>query len=158
MSGSTLTFLFDDDRVLLLRRSPTKQVFPGLLNGVGGRIEPTDPDVESSAIRELVEETGLTPGRMILRGCMVFWRRYTGTDAVARGVVYIYTCHGHTGRLCPQCDEGELLWYPVAVVPSLPVPPELPRYWPRLIERPPRPLHVFTEYLDDQSVRIDVTE
>ena len=56
-------FLFRDNRVLLLRRSEHRRFAPGLWTGVGGRVALDEmADLEGAALREVLEETGLTAG------------------------------------------------------------------------------------------------
>jgi len=50
----TLVFLFNQDQVLLIRRSPNAQLFPGMYNGVGGHVERGE-DVLTAARREVRE-------------------------------------------------------------------------------------------------------
>ena len=63
----TLIFITRDDAVLLLKGSPTKRLWPGLYNGVGGHIEKGE-GVLSAARRELKEETGLDVKQLWLCG------------------------------------------------------------------------------------------
>src|SRR5262245_14025502 len=51
----------DRHRVLLLRRSPDKRLFPGLITGIGGRVEldrREAQDLELALWREINEELG----------------------------------------------------------------------------------------------------
>ena len=157
VNGWTLIFIFRDERVLLIRRDATRKVLPGLVNGVGGRVEADDADMGAAARREVREETGLTPGEMAPRGALVFDRRHTDGRADDRGVVYLYTCEDFSGQSRDRCDEGELFWCPWDQVEDQALTPELRAYWPKLIESPPRPIHVYSEFLDDRSKNLVVT-
>ncbi len=63
MKEYTVCFLFTQDlgQVLLVRKKRTE--FTGQLNGVGGELEPGEQPLEC-ALREIREETGITPGTM----------------------------------------------------------------------------------------------
>ena len=65
MQGYNLIVVFDErrERVLLCRRR--KEPYKGLLNFVGGKIEPGEEGL-AAAYRELREETGLEAGQLIL--------------------------------------------------------------------------------------------
>jgi 8-oxo-dGTP pyrophosphatase MutT (NUDIX family) len=54
---SVTCFLYHGDDYLFLKRSTTKRIDPGRLNGVGGRVEPHENYLDA-AIRETEEETG----------------------------------------------------------------------------------------------------
>ena len=55
----TLCFVFNDNDVLLIKRSPHKRLFPNKINGLGGHVE-CDEDVETAVSREIVEETNIS--------------------------------------------------------------------------------------------------
>jgi 8-oxo-dGTP diphosphatase len=57
---SVTLFLHCGDDYLFLKRSADKRIDPGLLNGVGGRVEPGE-DYLTAALRECTEETGYCP-------------------------------------------------------------------------------------------------
>ena len=90
-----------DGRQLLMcrrRRDP----YRGLLNLVGGKVEPGEPD-EAAAYRELFEETALTAADIRLIPVMEL--RYFSEDfslSVFAGTL--------TGSTVPHGDENELLW------------------------------------------------
>jgi 8-oxo-dGTP diphosphatase len=102
----------------LLKGAPTKHLWANKYNGVGGHIEPGE-DVQTAALRELLEETGL---RVNLRLC--------GTVIVETGEnpgigIYVFTGECLEGEPNPS-DEGLLEWVPVDKVPELPAVEDLP--------------------------------
>ena len=103
------TFIFRDDAVLLLERSPARGFAPGKWTGVGGRVETHEMgDVLCAALREIREETGL--GNRDLRGLAV---RYVLTQPEAGGVSVLFFCTAETDRVdVGPCDEGALHWVP----------------------------------------------
>ncbi len=88
------------DRLLMCRRR--KDPYKGLLNLVGGKIDPNE-DGYCAAYRELCEETGITENDIILTRLMSF--HYHMDDSF----VEVYA-----GRLNKNLevrgDENELLW------------------------------------------------
>lgn len=74
-------FLYDmkGDRVVLIRKNrPEWQ--KGRLNGVGGKLEPTDASLESAMVREFFEETGQT---------IISWQHFANLDW-EEGVVHFF--------------------------------------------------------------------
>ena len=56
----TLIFLTQGDAVLLLRGSPTKRLWAGRYNGLGGHVE-SGETFAAAALREIEEEAGIAP-------------------------------------------------------------------------------------------------
>jgi 8-oxo-dGTP pyrophosphatase MutT (NUDIX family) len=130
----TLVFLRRDARVLLIEGGPTKW-FAGLLNGVGGSVEP-DEDVMSAALRECEEETGLRPARLDL-GAVV----HVSAEPVVMLFVFVGDAPPGDAR---AGDEGKLVWLredEIAGAASR-IVPDLVELLPRLLARRPgdRPL------------------
>jgi len=91
-------------RLLMCRRG--KEPYRGLLNLVGGKIEP-DEDHLCAAYRELLEETGITERDVTLTHLMDF--TYYNPDCLLE----VYA--GRFTRDIPvRGDENELLWVPVS--------------------------------------------
>ncbi len=104
MKNTTLCYLESGNLVLLLCRNKR----PGDLNagkwiGVGGHcLEGESP--EECAYREIGEETGLTGGRLTMRGVVTF-----DSDEAEGEYMFLFTGTGFDGQLT-DCDEGELAW------------------------------------------------
>lgn len=56
---ATLCFLVKDNQVLLAMKK--RGFAEGKWNGIGGKINDTDKDIEATAVRETFEEIGVTP-------------------------------------------------------------------------------------------------
>jgi 8-oxo-dGTP diphosphatase len=59
----TLVFLTQGDAVLLLRGAPTKRLWAGRYNGLGGHLEPGET-FAAAALREVEEEAGIAPAQI----------------------------------------------------------------------------------------------
>ena len=61
----TGAFLFNNDSVLMLKRSENKKIAPGLWACIGGHVEADEYiNPEISCLREISEETGITVGQV----------------------------------------------------------------------------------------------
>jgi len=63
MIPRTLVFLTQGDAVLLLRGAPTKRLWAGRYNGLGGHLEASETFV-AGALREVAEEAGIIPSQI----------------------------------------------------------------------------------------------
>jgi 8-oxo-dGTP diphosphatase len=100
----TLIFLFNEnDRVLLLRKSPQKRLWAGFLNGIGGHIEAGE-DVMEAALRELGEEAGITDVALAFCGQIMI-------DVSKNIGVALFVFKGnYDGQDQFQVEDGELVW------------------------------------------------
>jgi 8-oxo-dGTP diphosphatase len=125
----TLCFIQDGDSVLLLRRrNPPNQ---GLYNAPGGKIEAREDPYEA-CLREVHEETGLRLTGAALRAVLTVITRTTG----AQWLLFVFVATRPPGPADPVAtDEGQLRWVPLAEVPSLPVPSDIPLILPHIFLR-----------------------
>jgi len=95
---STLVFLFDGGRVLLIRKK--RGLGAGKINGPGGKLEAGETP-EQCAAREVREEVGLRVGA--LHRCGVL--RFQFQDGYAI-LVYVFRSNSHTGRAVETAEAA----------------------------------------------------
>lgn len=117
--------------VLLLRGAPTKRLWANKYNGLGGHVEGNE-DIYAAAQREVVEETGLTPQHLNLRGVINI---DTGHDEQGqRPGVLIFVFHGESGeRTVQSTPEGTPEWIPVDEATKVPLVDDLYEVIPRTL-------------------------
>jgi len=113
-----LIFLFKRNTVLLIKGSPTKKLWAGKYNGLGGHIEKGE-DPFGAAKRELLEECGLSKVSLFLAGTVIV---DTGTSP---GVaIYIFRGIYKKGEIISGV-EGELEWVEIRKLKDFPVVEDL---------------------------------
>ncbi len=113
----TAVFLRRGESFLLLKGAPTKRLWAGKYNGLGGHVERGE-DVLSSARRELFEEAGLQ-AELWLCGTVI-------VDAGETGVcMFVFTGDCPAGLPVPS-REGAPEWIPYEKVVDLPVVEDVP--------------------------------
>ncbi|RME81412.1 MAG: NUDIX domain-containing protein [Caldilineae bacterium] len=141
-----------EDRVLLLRRSPHKKLWPGMYNAPGGHVERGEDPLQA-ARRELKEETGLSDCRLILRGLIV---ADTGLDATGI-LVFVYQARICNPRLIGG-EEGEPVWAARRSLSRLEVLPDLPLLFELVLDQP----HFFYIYKtptpEGEEQRVQIVE
>jgi 8-oxo-dGTP diphosphatase len=104
----TVVVLGHQQAYLLLQRAPAKRLWPNRWTGVGGRVEYDEfRDLEKAALRELVEETGITSQdvtQFSLRRVLLHARPQSPLTLL------LYYTGTLQERILPMCTEGTLAW------------------------------------------------
>lgn len=115
----SLIFIFNPvGEVLLLKGAANKKIWAGHYNGIGGHIEAGE-DIQTSALRELMEETGISDAALRLCGQVM-----VEVD-VQRGIALFIFKGQYDGDNLMASEEGDLEWVRVANLPELPVVEDL---------------------------------
>ena len=115
MRLTTLCYLEQDGKYLMLYRNKKKNgQSEGKYLGIGGKLEP-DESPEECAMREVKEETGLTPLDLKFRGIVTFV-----SDCFENELMFLYSATKLRGTLRTDCPEGDLFWVEKERVLSLP--------------------------------------
>jgi 8-oxo-dGTP diphosphatase len=114
----TAIFLRHGDLVLLIKGAPTKRLWAGKYNGLGGHVERGE-DILSAAKRELMEEAGLSAD-LWLCGIVI-------VDAGEVGIcLYVFSGESFEGEL-KASKEGAVEWVSFErVAEGLPIVEDLP--------------------------------
>lgn len=128
----TVIVLFQNDRLLLLKRAPWKMLFPGRWTGLGGKVEPGElTDLAAAARRELFEETDLSPAEV----CDLRLLRILSFHHPEEGLVcLLYFCGRATTGRQPSCTEGSLAWVDPANLAQLDLIDNTAQVLPLLID------------------------
>ena len=115
----SLILVFQHGKVLLQKGAPTKKIWAGRYNGLGGHVEKGE-DVLSSAKRELFEEAGIQCEDLRLFGMVAI-----DVEQEQGILMFVFSGKQVTGTIVLS-DEGTLEWVDLQKVKSLPVVEDIP--------------------------------
>lgn len=105
-----------DDCYLLVERA--REPGRGQFAFPGGRVEPGEP-LESAARREVLEETGLTVGKLTLVGEYHIAAGHGGFH------LHVFSAESFEGLAKAGDDAASVGWYDLARIAALPMPPSM---------------------------------
>ena len=125
-----LCFVTSGPEVLLLRGAPTKRLWAGKYNGLGGHVERGE-SVHAAALREIREEAGQEVSGLRLRGVIT-----VDAGSTAGIGLFVFTAEAQ-GRAVTASAEGTLHWVRPEQWPELDMVEDLPTLLPYVLARPP---------------------
>ncbi len=105
---ATLLFVWREGHLLMIRKK--RGLGAGKINGPGGKLDPGETPVQA-AVREVMEEVGVTPHNPVERGRL----RFEFVDGL-KLQVHVFTAPDCTGTLT-ETDEALPLWIPADAIP-----------------------------------------
>ncbi|MEG0385222.1 MAG: NUDIX domain-containing protein [Solibacillus sp.] len=115
----TAAYLFNDDQILMLKRSKDRQLAANLWTGIGGHVEADEyNNPEQACLREVFEETGINEHEISnLELRYILFRR--DENEIRQHYIYF----GETSKVSVNnTSEGELHWIKIAEIEKLEVP------------------------------------
>jgi 8-oxo-dGTP pyrophosphatase MutT (NUDIX family) len=114
-----LGFAFFMEYVILIHKKRGPAPVVDKLNGIGGRIEPTDQSAHAAMVREFHEETGLITAAL-------HWRKFATMNVPSYNAVIHCFSHHMNGMPVPiQMTDEPIAWYKMKDIPKLNTVPNL---------------------------------
>lgn len=143
----TAIFVRRGDEYLLIKGAPTKRLWAGKYNGLGGHVERGE-DVLSSARRELFEEAGITAD-MWLCGTLI-------VDAGEVGICLFVVVGENAQGEVRASKEGTVEWVQKDAVKHLPVVEDLPILLDRIHQmQKGNPPFSARSFYEDEKLRVE---
>src|SRR3989344_9399765 len=104
MKRTVLTFVFDENRLLMIHKKTGQG--KGKWNVPGGKCRPGESDA-AAAVRETREETGIEPHSLERVGAREFFFAAGGSWS---NVCEVFVSRAHSGELVPETEECSAAW------------------------------------------------
>ena len=116
MKNTTLCYIEKDNKYLMIHRvKKVEDINKDKWVGVGGKFEERETPFDCVR-REILEETGLTAGKLNYRGLVTFVSNEFGTE-----YMHLFHTDEFTGELTRDCNEGNLEWVDKDEIINLPL-------------------------------------
>ena len=116
MKNTTLCYIENNGKYLMIHRvKKVEDINKDKWVGVGGKFEERESPFDC-ARREILEETGLTVGKLNYRGLVTFVSNEYGTE-----YMHLFHTNEFSGELVRDCNEGDLEWVQKDDVLKLPL-------------------------------------
>lgn len=116
MKNTTLCYIEKDGKYLMIHRvKKVNDINKDKWVGVGGKFEERETPFDCVR-REILEETGLTAGKLNYRGLVTFVSNEFGTE-----YMHLFHTDSFEGELTSNCEEGNLEWVDKDDIVSLPL-------------------------------------
>ena len=116
MKNTTLCYIEDNGKYLMIHRvKKVNDINKDKWVGVGGKFEETESPFDCVR-REILEETGLTVGKLNYRGLVTFVSNEFGTE-----YMHLFHTTNFSGSPVRDCNEGDLEWVEKHAVLDLPL-------------------------------------
>lgn len=101
-------YIVNDNKILMMRRSPQKTLLPGYLQPIGGKVD-LDEDPLSAAKRELMEEASIQDINLKLKGIVTEIKSKKDSHYQTNWQIFHFVGHYDTDTI-GTTEEGELVW------------------------------------------------
>ena len=116
MKNTVLCYIEKDGRYLMIHRiKKENDENRDKWIGLGGKLEAGEGPYDAVR-REILEEAGLTLGKISYRGIVTFVSDIYGTE-----YMHLFTSDDFSGVLNTDCDEGVLEWIEKKKIQTLPI-------------------------------------
>lgn len=144
-------FLTHEDELLMMHRSESKELAPGLWAIVSGHMEKEDFTPKNACLRELHEEAGIIPDE--ITGLSLRYIVFHKTDDTLH-VIYDFSAKCKQKKPLPDTDEGSLHWVNKIDLLNLPMPPTMKLAMEHYLKHPMtlRPLAGIVRIQDAEEI------
>ena len=116
MKNTTLCYIEKDEKYLMLHRiKKQNDINRDKWIGIGGKVEDGESP-HDCIIREIKEETGISPTNIRYRGLITFVSNIYETE-----YMHLFSCNEFEGEIISSCDEGNLEWIAINDLLDLPM-------------------------------------